>query len=82
MNFKVVIAIIVAILAVIFVTQNVEAVTVSFLVWDLSLSLALLIFLAVAIGFILGWFGQSFVSYRKVKKEVSEIQADWRKDKP
>ena len=82
MNAKVVIVVIVAILAVVFVTQNVESVTVGFLFWNLSLSLALLIFLAVGIGFILGWFGHSFVSYRKAKKEVSEIEANWSKDKP
>ncbi len=81
MNIKVILIIIVAILAVVFVTQNVEAVTVSFLLWELSLSLALLIFLACGIGFIIGWFGQGLVSYRKTKKEVSEIEADLRNGK-
>jgi uncharacterized integral membrane protein len=68
----------VAILAVVFVTQNVEAVTVTFLFWNLSLSLALLIFLAVGIGIIIGWFGHSFIAYSKVKKEVSDIESEIR----
>ncbi|MFO7568872.1 MAG: LapA family protein [Smithellaceae bacterium] len=76
MNFKIFLIIVVSGLAVVFVTQNVEAVTVSFFLWNLSLSLALLIFLAVGIGFIIGWFGHSFVAYRNVKKEVSAIESD------
>mgnify|MGYP002683280790 FL=1 len=76
MNIKVILLMIIAGLAVLFIIQNVSAVTVGIFLWTISLSLALLIFLVLAIGFALGWFLHSFLSYRKVKREVAEIQRD------
>lgn len=78
MNFKIILLIVVACLGVIFVTQNVSAVTVSIFFWTISLSLALLIIFVLAIGFVLGWFLHSFLAYQKMKKEVAGIQADMR----
>ncbi len=77
-NFKIILLIIVAGLAVIFITQNVSAVTVSIFFWAISLSLALLIFFVLGMGFVLGWFLHSFLAYQKIKKEVAGIQADMR----
>ena len=76
MNIKVILLMIIAGLAVLFIIQNVSAVTVGIFLWTISLSLALLIFLVLAMGFALGWFLHSFLSYRKVKREVAEIQRD------
>lgn len=76
MNFKVVLFIILSCLAVVFIIQNVSAVTVNIFFWEISLSIALLIFMILAIGFGAGWFLHSFLAYRKVKKEVAEIQRD------
>lgn len=78
MNLKIIFLIVVACLAVVFIIQNVAAVTVSIFFWEISLSLALLIFFVLAMGFVLGWFLHSFSAYQKVKKEVAEIQADMR----
>lgn len=78
MNFKIVLLMVVACLIVIFVIQNVSAVTVSIFLWSISLSLALLIFLVLAIGFALGWFLHSFFAYQKIKQEVAGLQADMR----
>ena len=68
MNFKVILLIAVACLAVVFILQNVAAVTISIFFWEVSLSLALLIFFLLAMGFVLGWFLHSFSAYQKVKK--------------
>jgi uncharacterized integral membrane protein len=76
MNIKVILVMIIAGLAVLFIIQNVSAVTVGIFFWKISLSLALLIFFVLTIGFAMGWFLHSFLSYQKVKKEVSEIQRD------
>ncbi len=81
MNFKIVGLIVVACLAVVFVIQNVSAVTVSIFFWEISLSLALLIFFVLAFGFVFGWFLHGFLAYQKVKKEVTEIQNDLRSPK-
>jgi len=59
-----------ALLAVIFLAQNIEVVTVSFLVWKISLSLAVLIFFLLMFGLMIGWFLHSLFSYRKNKKEM------------
>ncbi len=69
MNFKLVMILILASLAVIFIIQNVAVVEVSFLFWSISMSRALLIFILLVIGFTLGWFLHSYVSYRKSKDE-------------
>ncbi len=81
MNFKVILLIIVSCLAVVFIIQNVSAVTVNIFFWEISLSIALLIFIILAIGFAAGWFLHSFLAYRNVKKEVAEIQRDLRTGK-
>jgi uncharacterized integral membrane protein len=81
MSFKIILLIIVACLAVIFTIQNVAAVTVSLFLWEISLSLALLIFFILAIGFVFGWFLHSFLAYQKTKKEVTDIQNDMRLNK-
>lgn len=81
MNLAIILMIIVACLAVVFTIQNVAAVTVSIFFWEISLSLALLIFFTLAIGFIMGWFLHGFLTYRKEKKEIAEIQADLRTSK-
>ena len=73
MNFKIILTIVVFSIAVLFVIQNVTAVTVSVFFWKISLSLALLIFFTLAFGFLIGWFLHSFLAYRKIKKEVAEI---------
>ena len=81
MDLKIVRMVIVACLVAVFIVQNVSAVTVSIFFWAISLSLALLMFFILAIGFIIGWFLHIFLSYRKAKKEVVEIQADLRTSK-
>lgn len=72
MNFKLILIIILTSLVVTFITQNVAVVEVSFLFWSISMSRALLIFFLLVIGFILGWFLHSYLSYRKSKDELSD----------
>jgi putative membrane protein len=73
MNFKLISILILASLAVLFITQNVAVVEVSFLFWSISMSRALLIFFLLVIGFILGWFLHSYLSYRKSKDESESL---------
>jgi uncharacterized integral membrane protein len=81
MSLKMIMMVIVACLTLVFTIQNVAAVNVRIFFWEISLSLALLIFITLAIGFIIGWFLHSFLVYRKDKKEMAEIQADLRTGK-
>lgn len=49
-----VLALLIAILAVVFALQNITAVTISFFAWQVSGSLSLILLLALAIGFLVG----------------------------
>jgi len=75
MNFKITLVVILVCLALIFVAQNIDIVTVSFLFWEISMSRAVLLFFSLLIGFIIGWFLHSYLSYRKDKKEFSDFKA-------
>jgi len=72
MTFKLVVILILASLVAIFIIQNLAAVEVSFLLWSLSLSRALLIFFTFIIGFLSGWFMHSYFEYRKAKEDLSD----------
>ena len=74
MNFKITLVVILVCLALIFVAQNIDIVTVSFLFWEISMSRAVLLFFSLLIGFIIGWFLNSYLSYRKDKKEISDFK--------
>jgi len=60
MNFKLILGLILAGLAVLFIIQNVTTVDLTFLFWTLSMSRALLMFLILSTGIILGWLLHSF----------------------
>jgi len=55
MNAKLIVGIILAGMAVLFIFQNVTPVELTFLFWTLSMSRALLMFLILSVGIILGW---------------------------
>lgn len=68
MNYKVGILAILALILLIFLAQNIEVVTVNFLIWEISMSLAVMIFFLLLIGFMIGWLMHNYLSYRKEKK--------------
>ena len=65
MHFKLILSLILAGLAVLFVVQNVAVVEVRFLFWGLHMTLSLLIFLLFAGGLIVGWLLHSYWLYRR-----------------
>jgi putative membrane protein len=65
MNAKLILAIILAGMAAVFIIQNVTSVDLTFLFWTLSMSRALLMFLILSLGFILGWLLHG--SFRRMK---------------
>ncbi|MDB5923619.1 MAG: hypothetical protein JWN13_2555 [Betaproteobacteria bacterium] len=64
MHFKLILGLLLAGLAVLFVIQNVAVVEVRFLLWGLHMTLSLLIFLLFAGGIIVGWLLHSYWTYR------------------
>lgn len=64
MNLKWIIVFVLAILTIIFTTQNHETVKIAFLFWSFRTSRAIIIFTALFTGFIFGWVF-SFMKKRK-----------------
>ena len=65
MNIKLIFVLVLAGLAVIFIVQNVTVVEVRFLLWSIEISRALLMFLLLAVGIVIGWFLHGHFKYRK-----------------
>ena len=65
MHFKLILGLILAGLAGLFVVQNVTVVEVRFLLWGLEMSLSLLVFLLFAGGLTVGWLLHSYWAYRR-----------------
>ena len=70
MSFHLMLVLALAGIALVFIVQNVPAVDVTFLLWTVSMSRALLIIITLAIGFLLGWFLHGYYSY--IQRQKSE----------
>lgn len=64
-NIKLGVLITLAVLAVIFLLQNMVAVEIHFLFWSFALSRVLLILFFLALGGAVGWFGHSYYLHHK-----------------
>ena len=69
MSYKLMLMLILAGLAVLFIIQNVAVVEIQFLFWSMQMSRSLLMFLLLAIGIIIGWFLHSYIKYHKGKNK-------------
>ena len=56
MNSKLILILVLSAFVVLFIIQNVAMVEIQFLFWSLQMSRALMMFLLLAIGIIIGWF--------------------------
>jgi uncharacterized integral membrane protein len=65
MQIKLVVTLILAGMAVLFIFQNVAAVEIQLLFWSIQISRSLLMILMLVIGMLMGWFLHSYWSYRK-----------------
>jgi len=67
MKNKIIISIILASFALVFIIQNFAVVNIRFLFWTLPISSALLMFSLLLIGLILGWLLHSYSIHRRKK---------------
>ena len=65
MQIKLVISIVLAGLAVLFIVQNAAVVDIQFLFWKISMSRALFMFFMLAIGILVGWFLHGYYVHKK-----------------
>ena len=65
MNLKLIAGLILASLVVLFAVQNAEPVQFRFLFWTFALSRALMMFILLAVGVLLGWMMHAVSVYRE-----------------
>lgn len=70
MNIKLMLMLILSILALVFVAQNLSAIEIRFLFWSASISSSMLIFFTLLPGFLLGWYLNDYLRYRKYRGRV------------
>jgi len=63
------VSLILSALPILFIFQNMHKTPVTFLFWSINISLALLIFVVLGIGVIIGWLFVSWLSYRRTSKK-------------
>lgn len=68
MNYKLILSLILACLALLFIIQNAAVAEIHFLFWTFSMSRGLMIFLVLIIGVIIGWLLRSFLGSKKPTK--------------
>ena len=66
-NIKIILSVILGSLAALFLIQNFAVINIRFLVWTLSISSSLLMFLLLLIGFILGWLLHNYSIHSRKK---------------
>ena len=73
-NFKIILSVVLGGFAVLFIIQNFAVISIRFLVWTLSISSSLMMFLLLLTGFILGWLlhNYSIHSRKKLIKKTDE----------
>ncbi len=78
----VILALLLALLAVVFALQNTGAVTITFLFWNFTGSLALVLIIALAAGLLISFLAylpsliRGQLSTRKMRKHASELESD------
>lgn len=65
MHNKLIVSLVIACLIIVFMLQNSVVVEVQFLFWTLSMSRSLLVIVFVAVGMLVGWLLNSYLSFRK-----------------
>ena len=66
-NIKIILSVILGSLVALFLIQNFAVINIRFLVWTLSISSSLLMFLLLLIGFILGWLLHNYSIHSRKK---------------
>ncbi len=69
MNWKLLLVLVLLALLVVFIIQNYAVVEIKFLFWSFKISRALIIFVALAIGFISGWVISLISKAKQIKRD-------------
>lgn len=75
MKIKLVVTLVLAFLAFIFISQNTEIVRVDFLAWSTEMSIVLLVFIILGTGIIIGWLLNSYLRLVRSRKQIKAREA-------
>jgi len=82
MQLLLIIALVIAVLAVVFALQNAVPISVAFLVWKFETSLALVLLIALASGFLMGLLASAPAMIKRMRiisnqmKKIRELERD------
>lgn len=65
MKYKLLLSLVLAGLAVLFIVQNTAVVELQFLFWKLAMSRSLMIFFILIIGIVIGWLVRGYYAHRR-----------------
>ncbi|GAB4530375.1 MAG: hypothetical protein Fur0018_17660 [Anaerolineales bacterium] len=80
MTLSILLALLIALVAVVFALQNATTVTLAFLTWQFQGSLALLLLLTLAVGFVVGWLAatpsliRSRLEKGALRKQITSLE--------
>lgn len=69
MKIKLGVSVVLAFLAFVFITQNIDPVMVNLLAWSVQMSVALLVFVMLGAGVVIGWLLSSYLRFARNRKE-------------
>lgn len=81
-NVKVFFGLILIGLVVIFSIQNADVVSVHFLIWNFTISLALLVFIVLAFGLLSGWLMQSIFFRKERNRAAKKAEEKVKREEP
>lgn len=75
-NYKMPVILILLLLVIVFTLQNSEQVSINFLLWHVTLSRALMIFIFLAIGLVIGWVLGSLQQKNQLEERLPAKKED------
>jgi uncharacterized integral membrane protein len=75
MNVKLVVSLVLAFLAFVFIIQNTNPVQVKFLAWSMEMSIVVLLVVMLAAGVIIGWAMCSYLRYSRHRRSAQDSTA-------
>jgi lipopolysaccharide assembly protein A len=76
MSIKMILALILTGVAVVFIVQNAQVGELRFLVWTLAVSQALLLFFTLAVGIVCGWMLHAWFAHQRAKRRTHSKVTD------
>jgi uncharacterized integral membrane protein len=71
-SFKLSSLLVLIVIVAIFLIQNTQVVQINLLLWNISMSAAILVVMLLVIGILIGWFLKGYLAHKKRKEQETE----------